>query len=407
MLLGVLLMHTVMVSPARGQPPAGATVTVFVHPSRGSDAASGLAESEALRTLPAAASALRTLVAANPDRSVVVQLGSGEHRAPLLLDSRHTPHPPHRVIWRGASSAPDLHGSTGTAAPPATRVSGAVNITGWTAGPRPNQFVAPFPTGLSDTRQVYFDGVRGNRSRALRGGPGFPAGGLHLSADGAGYTIGAAPSPPATCVEGKPAPVCEAGIDTQCGMGKTICSCHADGHTISLDCGNGTISAVLFASIGTPTGSCGHYDPGNCSGDPNLAKAFVSKACLGKRSCDVPADIDYLNGGKDPCTGVPKRTAVQVQCTTSQSAPPPPATWEPWPDADSVEFVYNGKDGGSSWAQSRCGVQNISATGAIVMKQPCFHNGRTKVRPELDRSCCQFAACARTHTSTGRFLRIG
>ncbi len=369
-----VLVHAMMAWPVRGQPPElGSAVTLFVHPSRGSDASSGLMETEPLRTLSAAATALRNLMADNRNRSVVVQLGAGEHRAPLLLDDRHTPHAPHRVIWRGVSRS-------GFAAPPATRISGAVNITGWRAGSRPNQFVASFPSGLSDTRQVYFDGVRGNRSRVLRGALGFPAGGLHLSADGLGYIVGSAPPPPSTCVEGKPSPVCETGIDTQCGMGKTICSCHADGHPMSFDCGNGTISAVLFASIGSPTGKCGNYAPGNCSGDPHLATAFISKTCVGKRACEVPTDIDYLNDGKDPCAGVPKRTAVQVECTTSQSTPPPAVVWQPWADAASVEMVYNGKDGGSSWAQSRCGVQNISDTGAIVMQQPCFHNGRTKVR---------------------------
>jgi hypothetical protein len=42
----------------------------------------------------------------------------------------------------------------------------------------------------------------------------------------------------------------------------------------------------------------------------------VENLCLGKQNCTVIADIQHMNGGIDPCLGVPKSIAVEVQCST-------------------------------------------------------------------------------------------
>ena len=101
-----------------------------------------------------------------------------------------------------------------------------------------------------------------------------------------------------------------------------LCGCTPDGKSVTLTCpAGGTVTAVTFASIGTPAGACGNLTEGSCRGAKGVAKAAVEKLCLGKNSCTVVADIQHMNGGADPCYGVAKSIAVEVQCST----PVPPS----------------------------------------------------------------------------------
>jgi hypothetical protein len=70
-----------------------------------------------------------------------------------------------------------------------------------------------------------------------------------------------------------------------------LCGCTPDGKTVTLTCPAGTVTAVTFASIGTPGGACGNLTAGSCHGDPAKAKAAVEKLCVGKNSCTIVADI--------------------------------------------------------------------------------------------------------------------
>ena len=113
---------------------------------------------------------------------------------------------------------------------------------------------------------------------------------------------------------------------------RTLCGCASDGATVLLNCtAGGAITAVTFASVGTPSGTCGNLSAGTCSGDPAKAKAYVAQQCVGKRSCTLDADIKTFNSGKDPCFGVPKRVAVEVTCSAPQPPPPPPTPPEQAP----------------------------------------------------------------------------
>ena len=146
-----------------------------------------------------------------------------------------------------------------------------------------------------------------------------------------------APSPP---------PVCQNGNNA---TGDMLCACAADGKPstgqpnggqITLSCEGpagsqgGKITGVVFASLGNPStaGGCGHFATGSCH-DDGKAKAAVEAACVGETTCTVTADIQHLNGGKDPCAGVPKHIAVEVTCDSSQPPfpPPPPPPGPPPP----------------------------------------------------------------------------
>ena len=79
-----------------------------------------------------------------------------------------------------------------------------------------------------------------------------------------------------------------------------------------IHCNDGhSISHVLFASYGTPTGACGAYKMEECHAPKS--QHTVSEMCVGKSECVVPTTGAIF--GKDPCYGRTKRLAVQVLCT--------------------------------------------------------------------------------------------
>jgi len=91
------------------------------------------------------------------------------------------------------------------------------------------------------------------------------------------------------------------------------------GQPLHLDCGaNSTISAILFASYGTPTGTCA--DASALAIDPACnAPASVSvatSACVGNQQCTLYAN-DTQFGGSDPCHGTQKHLAVSAACTNA------------------------------------------------------------------------------------------
>ena len=110
--------------------------------------------------------------------------------------------------------------------------------------------------------------------------------------------------------------------------GDSVCGCVDDvvpGHNkpgeLTLACKAGSkVSRVLFASIGTPHGNCtAGFTAGSCHGDPAAAMAYVTNACVGKAACQLTADIAEWDKGADPCTGVKKNIAVEVECSNSSS----------------------------------------------------------------------------------------
>ncbi|CAK7346305.1 unnamed protein product [Dovyalis caffra] len=82
---------------------------------------------------------------------------------------------------------------------------------------------------------------------------------------------------------------------------------------VHLQCAPGqSISAIKFASFGTPSGTCGNYQKGTCHA-PN-SHSVVEKKCMGKESCMVT--ISNNNFGADPCPSVLKKLSVEAVCST-------------------------------------------------------------------------------------------
>ena len=66
---------------------------------------------------------------------------------------------------------------------------------------------------------------------------------------------------------------------------------------------------------------------GSCATSGDVAKSNVSKLCLGKASCSIPATPAFFGG--DPCPAIkePKSVAVRARCSSSKPQPPSPQTW--------------------------------------------------------------------------------
>ncbi|KAJ9559973.1 hypothetical protein OSB04_005133 [Centaurea solstitialis] len=81
---------------------------------------------------------------------------------------------------------------------------------------------------------------------------------------------------------------------------------------VRLQCGLGqSISAINFASFGTPFGGCGDFRQGACHA-PN-SREIVEKTCVGQESCEVTASNNYF--ATDPCPKVLKRLLVEAVCS--------------------------------------------------------------------------------------------
>jgi len=92
-----------------------------------------------------------------------------------------------------------------------------------------------------------------------------------------------------------------------------------------------TITSVVFASYGTPVGSCmspSTFAIGKCGA--NVTKqtiAVVEKDCVGKASCDITVSSQTFGG--DPCFGTKKFLDVEIKCSGGTG-----------PTAAALQFTY-------------------------------------------------------------------
>ncbi|KAL4013236.1 hypothetical protein IC575_025398 [Cucumis melo] len=80
---------------------------------------------------------------------------------------------------------------------------------------------------------------------------------------------------------------------------------------INLHCAAGQfISAIKFASFGTPTGACGSHEQGTCHSPKS--DSVLQKLCVGRRRClaTIPTSIF----GEDPCPNLRKKLSAEVVC---------------------------------------------------------------------------------------------
>ena len=84
---------------------------------------------------------------------------------------------------------------------------------------------------------------------------------------------------------------------------------------VTLTCldASATIDKIIFASYGTPGGSCGNFTIGDCNAANSTT--IVEKACIGRNTCTVSADTPTFG---DPCYDVVKHLVVEAHCSSGK-----------------------------------------------------------------------------------------
>src|SRR6185503_11886312 len=96
---------------------------------------------------------------------------------------------------------------------------------------------------------------------------------------------------------------------------QTICGTSDEGGTVTLTAPAGmVITAINFASYGTPNGSCGSFTLGGCNSLTSVA--LCNTAFLGRNSASINSTNAIFG---DPCGGTFKR--LYVQATYSNALP--------------------------------------------------------------------------------------
>lgn len=87
--------------------------------------------------------------------------------------------------------------------------------------------------------------------------------------------------------------------------------------TVSLHCEPGqSISAIKFASFGTPSGTCGNFQHGTCHAPGSVS--VLEKKCIGQQECLVTtSNVDF---GADPCPNSSKKLSVEAVCAPTDTA---------------------------------------------------------------------------------------
>ncbi|WP_149244300.1 LamG-like jellyroll fold domain-containing protein [Dyadobacter sp. 32] len=104
--------------------------------------------------------------------------------------------------------------------------------------------------------------------------------------------------------------------------GGSICATASEGGTLSIQApANAHFTGVVFASYGTPSGSCGSYSTSSCHAANSVS--VVSPYIIGNTSVDIPVNNTVFGG--DPCNLTTKMLVVEAQYTYDN--PPISFTW--------------------------------------------------------------------------------
>ena len=88
----------------------------------------------------------------------------------------------------------------------------------------------------------------------------------------------------------------------------TICGTAPENGTVFLQAPPGTvIDQIIFASYGTPNGSCGSFTLGGCHASNSVTR--VGSVALGHNSASIPATNGFFG---DPCGGTVKRLYIEA-----------------------------------------------------------------------------------------------
>ncbi len=94
---------------------------------------------------------------------------------------------------------------------------------------------------------------------------------------------------------------------------QTVCGTVGEGATLTLTAPPGMVfNSIVFASYGTPTGSCGSYTTGGCHAATSSSVAFAN--LIGQNSGSIGANNGVFG---DPCVGTAKILTVEASYAAS------------------------------------------------------------------------------------------
>jgi hypothetical protein len=99
-------------------------------------------------------------------------------------------------------------------------------------------------------------------------------------------------------------------------LSSPFCADEINLSTLTMFCATGVINNILFASYGTPSGTCGSWAV-NASCNAKNSRAVVEAACLGKASCSIDANTPTFG---DPCLDVVKHLVIEATCSAGGGA---------------------------------------------------------------------------------------
>ncbi len=98
------------------------------------------------------------------------------------------------------------------------------------------------------------------------------------------------------------------------GISQSVCGTADENGSVTLTAPVGMVfSSVIFASYGTPNGTCGSFTIGSCHAANS--KTIVETALIGKNSATITASNTYFAG--DPCGGTVKRLYIEAAYSSS------------------------------------------------------------------------------------------
>lgn len=98
--------------------------------------------------------------------------------------------------------------------------------------------------------------------------------------------------------------------NSSAASGGTCAANAPENSPVTFSCPSGaTFTDVIFASFGTPSGSCGSFQVGSCNAANSTS--IVRNACIGKSTCTISvSDVTF----GDPCFNTVKVFDAQLQC---------------------------------------------------------------------------------------------
>jgi hypothetical protein len=141
-------------------------------------------------------------------------------------------------------------------------------------------------------------------------------------------------------------------------LAQTICGQAAEGGTVTLTAPTGKVfTSIVFASYGTPNGSCGSYTVGACNATNSTT--IVGPILIGSNSGTVGANNAVFG---DPCVGTVKRLYIEAAYGTlpltllsfsgSVSGDNDLIHWQTADEINTMEFVIERSTDGSNFSEA-------------------------------------------------------